>query len=280
MNNININELHPEHVLDNNLEWIIIGDVHGCIDELKHLLEQYGFEITEDNEIKDTHITKQYGIVFAGDIVDKASLENIKAVLMFVYKNKSIHQQRIQLILGNHEFKVWQWITEDPALKVTEKALKDRDKYYNTYMLLKDDDEAKRVFLELYEMMKGYFYLENECVITHAPCEEKYLFQHNEESRLKQSKSASRSKNRDKTIDELTPYLKEEAHDDNILHIFAHLSQPTVRRYKNKICIDTGCVYGGELTACVIKNREPKYTTVPAKDKRGENIATSVLFSF
>ena len=44
----------------------IIGDVHGCIDELKELITKYGFEIDGDI-IKDTPKSENIGLILAGD---------------------------------------------------------------------------------------------------------------------------------------------------------------------------------------------------------------------
>ena len=64
---------------------LVIGDVHGCIDELTELLEKMGYQHPEDD------------LVFVGDLINKGpkSLE----VLDFVQKHHAI------VTMGNHELK-------------------------------------------------------------------------------------------------------------------------------------------------------------------------------
>ena len=62
----------------------VIGDVHGCFDELKKLLKKISFNPSKDS------------IIFTGDLVNRGnqSLE----VLEFCMKEKSI-----DTVLGNHD---------------------------------------------------------------------------------------------------------------------------------------------------------------------------------
>ena len=62
----------------------VIGDVHGCFDELKKLLKKISFNPSKDS------------IIFTGDLVNRGnqSLE----VLEFCMKEKSI-----ETVLGNHD---------------------------------------------------------------------------------------------------------------------------------------------------------------------------------
>ena len=72
---------------------IIIGDVHGCINELKSLLAK--IEITSNDEL-----------FFIGDLIDKGpdSVGVVKYVYELSKKNKTI------LILGNHEEKFLRYL--------------------------------------------------------------------------------------------------------------------------------------------------------------------------
>jgi len=68
-------------------------------------------------------------------------------------------------------------------------------------------------------------------------------------------KCISRSKNPKMPLDELIAYTHEEAQDNEHYHIFGHLSQPSIRQYKNKICIDTSAIYGNRLTCAIINKK-------------------------
>ena len=72
---------------------IIIGDIHGCIDELKSLVSKIA--ITSNDEL-----------FFIGDLIDKGpdSVAVVKYVYALSKKNKTI------LILGNHEEKFLRYL--------------------------------------------------------------------------------------------------------------------------------------------------------------------------
>ncbi len=52
-------------------EYIVVGDVHGCIDELKLLLIQNGFNINSNGLINNSLENKS--IILLGDFIDKAN---------------------------------------------------------------------------------------------------------------------------------------------------------------------------------------------------------------
>lgn len=253
---------YVDRILPAKYDWVNIGDVHGCYVEMKQLIEKYGFEIDEiTDEIIDTDKSKNIGLIFAGDLVDKSSEDDIAKTIRFIHKNMKLMGERMQLILGNHEEMVWKWITNHPSLEMTEKRLNEKEKYYNTSGLLEKDEELKQMFLEIFENMKGWIKTigleKRSFVVTHAPCEINVLEKMDGKSLRKQYKCLSRSKNPDKTNDEITPYLKEEAVKNHPVHIFGHMGQSSVRSFKNKVCIDTGCVYGHKLTGYTVNGTKP-----------------------
>jgi len=271
-----------------NMEYIVIGDVHGCIDELKTLLKQHNFFTNSNNLLELTPQNKNTSIVLLGDFIDKGSEKKLKETLDFVYKNYqhlNQNKQRFYLILGNHEEMVYRYITKDNTLEVTQKTVQDKIKYYNTVALLERNPLLKRKFLKLYQECKPYFYYnysQNFSVtLTHAPCPQEYLRKEDKISKRKMIKCVSRSKNPKMKLDELIPYTHTEAEENQHYHIFGHLSQPNIRQYKNRICIDTSAIYGGDLSCVVIKKDLLTFDSVPFEEK--QNAGTqhdSKLFDF
>lgn len=271
-------------ILSNDYQWFTIGDVHGCIDELKELLVKLGFEI-DGSTIKDTEHSKNIGLIFIGDLVDKSPAEKIEETIRFLHKNMDVFGDRFQFLLGNHENMVWRWITNDPTLERTEERVAEKLKWYGTTTILEQNDELKQMFFDICARMKGWVKVigtnNRSFIATHAPCEKKFLEKMDKYAYRWQVKCTSRSKNKDKNIDELTPYLMTEAVNNHPVHIFAHLGQSSIRTYKNKVCIDTGCVYGGSLTAYQVTNNQPIIRSV--KSKNGQFISNdfaSTLFGF
>ena len=275
-------------LLSTQYEYIIIGDVHGCIDELKSLLIKQGFLITKDDFIEISKESEDKSIILLGDFVDKGSDEKLTQTIEFIHKNYyhlNQERQRFYLIEGNHENMVYRYITHDTSLVITPKTIKNKEKYYNTVALLEKNASLKKLFLELYAVCQPYFYYaydENFTVtLTHAPCEEQYLRVNSLEAKKKMIKSISRSKNPKMPLDELMPYLLEEAKENQHYHIFGHLSQANIRQYKNKICIDTSAIYGVELSCAILKDNQLTFDAVPFehKQKQGKQ-SDNKLFNF
>jgi len=283
--------LHREtSILDNHLpiddEYIIIGDIHGCIDELKELLIRHGF-IIDNRGLINTSLSNK-SIILLGDFVDKASHEKISETIDFIYNNyyhlnKNI--KKFYLIRGNHEEMVYRFISNDPTLEQTPKRLKEKNLYYNTSSFLEKNLVQKEKFLKLYDecviWLKYDYSKEFSITLTHAPCEEKYLAKEDKLSQSKMVKSESRSQNRGMKLDDLMPYIHTEAKDNRHYHLFGHLSQPNIRRYKNRICIDTSAIYGGFLSCAIIKKEQLLFDTIPFQNVQKRASQTyNILFDF
>jgi len=268
--------------------YIVMGDVHGCIDELKTLLKKQGFGINNQNLLETNEKNKDKSIVLLGDFIDKANEEKLTETIEFIYQNyQHLNQEkkRFYLILGNHEAMVYRYVTQDPTLTITPKTIENKEKYYNTVALLEKNSHLKKLFLELYHACDIWLKYEKDLdfsvSLTHAPCEEKYLAQEDKTSRKKMIKCVSRSKNPKLSLDKLIPYTHQEAKENQHYHIFGHLSQPNVRQYKNKICIDTSAIYGNSLSCVIVKNKTLTFDAVPFENKQAP--ATQIynkLFDF
>ncbi|MCH9739860.1 MAG: metallophosphoesterase, partial [Epsilonproteobacteria bacterium] len=203
------NALKTPH-LPSEDEYMVIGDIHGCIDELQQLLIQNGFQINHQGLIETTPLTDNRSIILLGDFIDKASSSKLTETIEFIYHNYfHLNQKRQQfyLIMGNHEQMVYRYITNDTTLEVTPKRLSDKEKYYNTVALLETNSVLKAKFLELYEECFTWLkYSHSEAfsvTLTHAPCPVEHLGKEDETSVNKMIKCTSRSKNPDMRLDDL-----------------------------------------------------------------------------
>ena len=274
--------------LPSNHQYIVIGDVHGCIDELKTLLAQNGFKTNPHDLLSLTAENQQKSIILLGDFIDKASEKKLQETLEFIYNNyKHLNKvsQRFYLILGNHEEMVYRYIIKDPSLKITKKSIENKKKYYNTVELLEKNSFLKKIFLELYNFSKPWLYYSYDqdfsITLTHAPCPECYLRESDEFSQKQMIKCVSRSKNPKLKLDELIPYVHLEAQETKHYHIFGHLSQPNIRKYKNKICIDTSAIYGNSLSCAIIKDKNLEFDSTPFQNKQESASQTyNCLFDF
>jgi predicted kinase len=276
-------EKYSKNVLSNAYDWMVIGDVHGCIDELHQLLVKIGFGVI-DNELFDTEKSKNKGLIFVGDLVDKSNDDDLEKTIRFIHNSMDKFSDRFHMILGNHEDMVYKWITDDNSIEKTAERYRQKEIYYNTTFLLEKNEELKQLFFNIFSKMKPWVKVNGtknkSFIVTHAPCETKYLEKMDKISTTKHFKCLSRSKNKNLTNDELTPYLMLEAVNNHPTHIFGHLGQNNVRTFKNKVCIDTGCVYGNELTGYSVTNNKPYIVSVGSMKKRpASNDFDNNLFS-
>ncbi len=267
-------------------EYLVVGDVHGCVDELKQLLRQNGFSIDKNELIHPSSSAKS--IILLGDFVDKGSRKKIGETIEFIHKNY-IHlnqkRQRFYLIMGNHEIMVERFISNDSTLEMTPENLIKKEKYYNTVELLEHDIALKEKFLEIYSWcypwLKYTYSSKFSATFTHAPCEKKYLAKEDMTSYNKMIKSASRSKNIGIKLDSLLDYTHKEAEDNTHYHIFGHLSQPNIRQYKNRVCIDTSVIYGDALSGAIIKRDKLTFDKVNFLGEQNQATQTyNLLFDF
>ena len=276
------------NLLPLNHQYIIIGDVHGCIDELKSLLLKQGFPTDNNNLLQTTSQNQHKSIVLLGDFVDKGSEEKLRETIEFIYHNYqhlNSTRKRFYLILGNHEEMVYRYITNDSTLIINEKTIKNKELYYNTVALLEKNSALKELFLSLYKECSTWYKYDynNEfsVTLTHAPCPEIYLTKETKEAEKKMIKCVSRSKNPNMPLDELIAYTHTEAKENQHYHIFGHLSQPDIRQYKNKICMDTSAIYGNTLSCAIVKNNTLTFDSVPFEYKQKKGTQTyNKLFDF
>lgn len=274
--------------LSSNQEHLVIGDLHGCIDELKQLLVQNGFIIDAEGLIQTTTESENRTIILLGDFIDKGSHEKLAETIEFLYHNyhyMNRSQKRLYLVLGNHEKMIYRYVTNDPRLEITPEKLEEKRKYYNTATLLESDSDLRAKFLELYDQTYIWLHYRHSdqfsVMLTHAPCPVKHLGESDEDSIKKMVKCASRSKNRGLKLDDLLSYIHQEAEDTQHYHIFGHLSQPNIRQYKNKICIDTSAIYGDDLSAVLIKGNTLSFHSTPFQHKQpAATQEYNVLFDF
>lgn len=268
-------------------EYCVVGDIHGCVDELQQLLRQNGFVI-EDNGRISTSTMQNRAIVLLGDFVDKGTHEKIAETIAFIHKNYlHLNQERqcFYLIMGNHEIMVNRFILKDKSLELTPKRLMEKEKYYNTVALLEANNGLKEKFLEIYSWcypwLKYSYSKDFSVTLTHAPCEKRYLAKEDIFSYKQMIKSTSRSKNRGISLDKLLSYTHREAEENQHYHIFGHLSQPNIRHYKNRICIDTSAIYGNMLSCAIIKKDNLSFDSIDFLGEQKPATQTyNLLFDF
>lgn len=270
----NLDEYFSHH-LEKDCEYIIIGDVHGCLVELKELLIKNSFVIDADGIIAAP--TYKRKIILVGDYIDKGP--DSKGVVDFLYRNK----EHFILVLGNHENYVYKHFkgTLVESSPIPEDMKKE---YLNTVYDFEGDSEILRKLSFLVESAKN-FYKGDNFIVTHSPCLNKFLGKIDSKSlrnqryiKVTRSNEFSDKESYVKKLEEDLAFLKEESRYNLPYHIFGHIAFLNVLKIKNKISIDTGCECGSKLTSVVVNpNGSIFYNTVMSKNLKP---ATTILDIF
>ena len=187
----------------------VIGDVHGCFVELLNLLRQIQFRPTSDE------------VIFLGDLVDRG--EHSKAVVDFVREGQAKGYFRV--VRGNHD---------DEWLRAVRMNVEDwySEKYPETWHDF-DGRDGIHQFTEWVDTLPLYIEMDN-AVLIHAGMEpDKHYTKQSAESLL-----WTRS---------IEPIPVEHRDGKIVIHGHTPVSHPLI--LPDQVNIDTGCVFGGQLTA-------------------------------
>ena len=213
----------------------IIGDIHGCYDELCELLTGLEYDVNAEN-----YTAKHPGnrkVVFLGDLCDRGpkSFEVIHLVMNMVQEGSAY------CVAGNHDVKLLKKlrganVNLTHGIDRTIKQLEVQDK---------DFIEQVKTFID--GLISHYIFDNGKLVVAHAGLKEKY-----------QGRSSSRVREfclygeTDGATDEYglpvrMPWANE--YRGKALVVYGHIPSQEVQKLNNTICIDTGCVFGGKLSA-------------------------------
>ena len=200
---------------------IVVGDIHGCLRPFERLLEKLPLNWKTDT------------LVLLGDYIDRGP--DSRGVLDLVMELKRKHGSRVIPLLGNHE---WMFL----------RYLSGKDEHF---FLANGGDSTLSQFME-----EGFFYVPTEYIrfmsgLPHYWETEHYIFVH---AGLRPKKPLEKQDLRDLLFIR-NDFIKSKYNWGKRV-IFGHtpFSEPLIE--PNKIGIDTGCVYGGKLTALVLPDLE------------------------
>ena len=216
----------------------LIGDVHGCDAELVKLLEQLGYSVADwlSNGGRVQHPDGRR-VVFLGDLVDRGpGSDRVLEVAMHMVESGDA-----LCIMGNHENKLVRAlngrnVTVSHGLAESLVQLEARGPAFT---------EAARTFMD--GLVSHYVLDEGRLVVAHAGLPEHY---HGRASGRVRS-FALYGDTTGETDDVGLPvrYPWAEDYRGSAAVVYGHTPVPGAEWNNNTICLDTGCVFGGELTA-------------------------------
>lgn len=227
----------------------IIGDVHGCYDELCELLEKLGYVV--EREACRAYHPQGRTAVFVGDLVDRGPkiMEVLKLVMSMV-KGK-----RAFCTLGNHDGKLQR--------KLNGAKVQVAYGLEKTLEQLEDETESFRIEVKAFldRLISHYVFDDGRLVVAHAGLKERL---HGRGSR-KIRNIAMFGETTGKTDEFGLPIRLNWAkkYYGKAFVVYGHTPQEKVQMVNNTVNIDTGCVFGGKLTA--IRYPEKQIVEVRAK---------------
>ena len=194
---------------------IVIGDIHGCYDELISLLEETGF-------------AREDRVVAVGDLIVKGRKN--KEVLDLFSSDK-----RFSSVIGNHDLAVLKfWRGETTELKETQRR---------ACLELAAGQERYAAYLG---SLPWVIDLGSHAVV-HAGVRPGIKL----EDQALEDLTELRTLGPDRTSREGTPWY--DVYDAEKVILYGHWPAPTPRRSRHSIGLDTGCVYGHQLTAYIVE---------------------------
>lgn len=225
----------------------VIGDIHGCYEELCKLFQKLGYEKKQHSFV---HPDSRFPI-FVGDITDRGPMSI--QVIQLVY-NMVVTENRAHYVPGNHCNKLYRYFLGNNV-----KLMHGLETTVAEYTALDQHTQLtiKQQFMKLYEQANLYLELhEVNAIVAHAGIKESLIgrYDRSVQSFVLYGDTTGKLDEQGKPI--RRDWAKD-YHGDRWI-IYGHTPVLKPRIINKTINIDTGCVFGNALTAF----RLPEETTV------------------
>ena len=230
----------------------IIGDIHGCFDELVELLKALGYKISTQSD-SETVVEPPQGrkAVFVGDFVDRGPKvpEVLRLVMQMQKADAAIcvpgnHDVKLVRALGGKNVKLTHGLAESMA------------------QLEKESTEFKTQIAEFLNDLVSHYVLDNgKLVVAHAGM--KSELQGRASGRVREFALYGETTGE---TDEFGLPVRVNWADEyrgTAMVVYGHTPVAEPQWVNRTINIDTGCVFGGKLTALRYPERE--LVSVPAR---------------
>ncbi|HEY1387281.1 MAG TPA: polynucleotide kinase-phosphatase, partial [Ktedonobacterales bacterium] len=225
----------------------IIGDLHGCYDELLELLAQLGYRA--DAEAGMRHPDRRR-VIFVGDLVDRGP----KVVETVNLARKMVAAGQALCVPGNHDAKLSRY------LKGKNKKMQISHGLAESLAQIEALPEAERAswrrdypaFAD--ELVSHYVLAGGDLVVAHAGMKE--AFQGRASGRVRDFALYGETTGETDEFGLPIRYNWAADYRGRAAVVYGHTPVPEADWLNNTINIDTGCVFGGKLTALRWPERE------------------------
>ncbi len=233
----------------------IIGDVHGCVDELIELLGVLGYHVMlqGQGELRTAHVTTTHGrrAFFVGDLVDRGpgSPDVLRIVMEMVARGQAL------CVAGNHDTAFGRWL-EGHKTQLNH-GLEATARQFSL-----ESPQFRDTVLTFIDGLKAHLWVDGgKLAVAHAGIRQSMLGRSSGKVRAFALYGDTEPK---KSPDGL-PTRYHWALDDHgeTAVVYGHTPVAEVAWVNNTLCIDTGCCFGGKLTA--VRWPEREIVSVPAR---------------
>jgi protein phosphatase len=233
----------------------IIGDIHGCFDELYSLLTTLGYRITEVNgdlatRKLETRHPEGRKAVFLGDLVDRGP--GIPDVLRLVMN--MVESGDALCVPGNHDIKLMRKL-HGKDVRITHglaESLAQLDR--------EPPELSERVATFVDKLVSHYVLDDGRLVVAHAGLKEE--LQGRGSGKVRDFALFGETTGETDEFGLPVRYNWAAEYRGKAMVVYGHTPVPEAEWLNRTICIDTGCVFGGKLTA--LRYPEKELVSVPA----------------
>lgn len=224
----------------------IVGDVHGCLDELVELLGRLGYAVTTDAVGRPVDAEHPDGrtVVFVGDLVDRgpSSVGVLRLAMGMTASGNAL------AVPGNHEAKLIRAL-DGAKVKAThglETTLAE---------LERETPEFRRAVRDwCYSLVSHLVLDDGNLVIAHAGLKEAY---HGRASgRVRQFALYGDTTGETDEFGLPVRYPWADEYRGRAMVVYGHTPTTRLEWINNTLCLDTGCAFGGRLSALRYPERE------------------------
>ena len=218
----------------------VIGDIHGCCDELELLLAKLGYAKQEGVYVHP----EGRKAAFLGDFCDRGprNADTLRLVMDMVKNGNAV------AVPGNHDAKLLKYLRGKEIARThgTERTIAE--------MEARDESFREEVSAFLDGLVSHLVLDDGRLVIAHAGLKQEYIGRTSGKVRA----FCLYGETTGETDTFGLPVRLDWAADyrGRATVVYGHVPSREVRAQNNTVCVDTGCVFGGKLTAYRYPERE------------------------
>ncbi|ONI69964.1 polynucleotide kinase-phosphatase [Kribbella sp. ALI-6-A] len=224
----------------------IIGDIHGCRAELEQLLTELDYTISRDDRGRavDARSVNGRRVVFVGDLVDRGP--DTPGVLRLVMG--MVASGNAYCVPGNHEDKLLRAL-RGKNVKVSH-GLEE-----SLAQLAEEPEEFRRQVEQFVDgLVSHYVFDGGKLVVSHAGLVERMHGRASGRVRAFCLYGETTGETDEFGLPVRYPWAQD--YRGRAMVVYGHTPTPEPEWINNTTCLDTGCVFGGALTALRYPERE------------------------